>query len=226
MTAGAVLVAAGAGERLGAATPKAFVRIAGEPVLVRAARALRDAACFTTVVAVVPDGREEEAAALLAAAGIAAQVCAGGRTRQESVAFGLARCEADVVAVHDAARALISPRLIRAAVEALTADWDAVAPAERVVDTVKRVDPDDGRVTETVHRSLLRTVQTPQVFRRDLLLRLHGEAHSSDATDDLLLVEQAGGRVRLIEGERRNFKITVPEDLLFAEALLREDAGP
>lgn len=226
MSAAAVLVAAGAGERLAAGAPKGFVVLGGEVLLVHAARALRDAGCFDVLVVVVPEGREADAAVLLRDAEVPAEVCAGGRTRQESVAKGLARCDQDVIAVHDAARALVSVELVRATVQALTPDWDAAAPAERLVDTVKRVDPEDGRVVETVNRAVLRAVQTPQVFRRELLLRLHGEAHGSDATDDLLLVEQAGGRVRLVEGERRNLKITTGEDLLFAEALLREDARP
>lgn len=224
MNAAAVLVAGGAGERLSADIPKGFASLGGEALLVHAARALRDADRFAALVVVVPEGREADADALLRAAGVVASVCAGGRTRQESVAKGLARCDQDVVAVHDAARALVPVGLVRRSVDALTADWDAVAPAERLVDTVKRVDPEDGRVLETVNRSVLRAVQTPQVFRRELLLRLHGEAHGSDATDDLLLVEQAGGRVLLIEGARRNLKITTSEDLLLAEALLRENA--
>jgi 2-C-methyl-D-erythritol 4-phosphate cytidylyltransferase len=224
--AAAVLVAAGAGERLAAGIPKGFAILGGQALFVHAARALRDAACFDALVVVVPVGLESDAAALLRDVGVQAEVCAGGRTRQESVARGLARCEQDIVAVHDAARALCSVGLVRRTVDALTPDWDAVAPAERLVDTVKRVDPEDGRVLETVNRSVLRAVQTPQVFRRELLLRLHGEAHGSDATDDLLLVEHAGGRVLLIDGERRNLKITTREDLLLAEALLREDARP
>ena len=224
MSAAAVLVAAGAGERLGAGVPKAFVTVAGEALLLHAARTLHESDCFTALVVVVPDAWRAEAEAVLAGTGIVVDVRAGGRTRQESVARGLEGCDQEVVAVHDAARALVSVELVRATVAALTPDWDAVAPAERLVDTVKRVDPEDGRVLETVNRSVLRAVQTPQVFRRELLLRLHGEAHGSDATDDLLLVEQAGGRVRLVEGERRNLKITTREDLLFAEALLRQDA--
>lgn len=217
--AAAVLVAAGSGERLGAGAPKAFVELGGVPLLVRAAQALADAGRFRRIVAVVPEDRQADALALLAAVGIGADVCAGGRTRQQSVARGLERCDEELVAVHDAARALVRPALVATCVDALDGDWDAVAPALPVVDTVKRVDPDDGRVLETVSRATLRAVQTPQVFRRHLLARLHGEAHGADATDDLLLVEQAGGRVRLIEGDPRNLKITTAFDLLLAEGL-------
>ncbi|HWH32582.1 MAG TPA: 2-C-methyl-D-erythritol 4-phosphate cytidylyltransferase [Egibacteraceae bacterium] len=223
-TTAAVLVAGGAGERLGLPQPKAFVPLAGEPMLARAARALSAAGVFARIVVVVPEGWQERARELCADVDAELTVCAGGRTRQESVARGVAHAAEDVVAVHDAARALVPPELVRDVVAALTDQWDAVAPAVPIVDTVKRVDPDDGRVLETVGRATLRAVQTPQVFRRDLLTRLHGEAHGADATDDLLLVEQAGGRVRLLDGDVRNLKVTTAADLLFAEALLREDA--
>lgn len=216
MSVAVILVAAGVGRRLGADLPKAFVLLDGEPLLAHAARAIAASGVCDRLVVVVPEDRQDAAGALL---GDGALVCAGGRTRQESVARGLAHVRQDVVAVHDAARATVPPELVRAVVEALTEDWDAVAPAVPVVDTVKRVDPDDGRVLETVSRTTLRAVQTPQVFRRELLLRLHGEAHGADATDDLLLVEQAGGRVRLIDGDERNLKITTAGDLALAEAL-------
>lgn len=226
MSAGAILVAAGVGQRLEADRPKAFVELAGAPLLLHAARALQAAESFASLVVVVPTELMDQAQEILAAADVTAVVRPGGRTRQASVASGLDATQDDVIAVHDAARALVSPALVRAVVQALTPDWDAAAPALAVVDTMKRIDPDDGRVLETVSRTTLRAVQTPQVFRRDLLERLHAEAHGADATDDLLLVEQAGGRVRLIDGDPRNFKITTPFDLALAAAMLdRPHAG-
>lgn len=224
MSVAGVLVAAGTGERLAAGLPKAFVDLDGEPLLLHAARALVASDVITVVVAVVPQDRQAETAALLAEVACEVRVCAGGRTRQQSVGRGVALVREELVAVHDAARALVPPALVRRVVEALTEDWDAVAPALPVVDTIKRVDPDDGRVVETVSRATLRAVQTPQVFRRDLLQRLHAEAHGADATDDLLLVEQAGGRVLLVDGDERNLKVTTRGDVVLAEALLREDA--
>jgi 2-C-methyl-D-erythritol 4-phosphate cytidylyltransferase len=172
------------------------------------------------VVAAAPDC--ERAAAALAEAGLpAVTVCAGGPTRQESVALGLTACPAGtvVVAVHDAARPLVSPALVDATVAALTPPWAAVAPALAVVDTLKLVDGGSGEVRRTVDRRDLWAVQTPQVFARDTLERAH-RAAAAAVTDDLALVEAAGGRVRLVEGERRNFKITFPDDLVVAEALL------
>lgn len=154
---------------------------------------------------------------------------AGGATRQESVSAGLDACGEDVrvVAVHDAARPLISTRLVERVVAALEPPWDAVAPGLAVVDTLKVVDANRQAVLRTVDRDGLWSVQTPQVSSRATLERVHARMLSSEdvATDDLSLIERAGGRVRLIPGERRNFKITHPEDLALAERLLAVDDG-
>jgi 2-C-methyl-D-erythritol 4-phosphate cytidylyltransferase len=219
MRVAAVLVAAGAGERLGAGVPKALVRLAGEPLLVHAARAFARSTTVRGLVCVVPADAIAQVRAVLNDHAIGAQVCAGGSTRQESVARGLAACppSTEAVAVHDAARPLVTPALIDRVVAALEPPWDGVAPGLPVVDTLKRVDRE--RVVDTVDRQALRAVQTPQVFPRDILARAHAQAHAIE-TDDLAVVEAMGGRVRVIEGERRNFKITYPDDLALAEALL------
>ncbi len=216
-----IVVAAGSGERLAAGVPKGFVVLAGEPLLVHAARAL--APSCDAVVVVVGEGQVAAAGGVLAAAGLDAFVCAGGATRTDSVAAGLAACPSgtEVVAVHDAARPLAGERLIRRTVAALQAPWDAVAPGLQVVDTLKLVDPArEGRVVRTVDRRSLWTVQTPQVFASATLERAHVGLGGDAVTDDLELVERAGGRVRLVAGERRNLKVTFPEDLAIAAALL------
>ena len=217
-----IIVAAGGGERLGATVPKAFVEVAGRPLLAHAAVALAAANSITDLVVVVPAGLVDRAKKLLPSD---MKVCEGGPTRQESVSAGLASCDRDThtVAVHDAARPLITSALVDRTVAALVDPWDAVAPGLPMVDTVKLVDGARFVVLRTVDRQGMWTVQTPQVFRRATLERVHARiAPSADAaTDDLSLVERAGGRVRLIEGDRRNFKITYPEDLALAEAVLR-----
>ncbi|MDQ3342705.1 MAG: 2-C-methyl-D-erythritol 4-phosphate cytidylyltransferase [Actinomycetota bacterium] len=229
MTTTAILVAAGAGERLGTGRPKALVELAGEPLLVHAARALRAATSVDHLVVVLPMGADvTPAAALLNSAGWPdAALCEGGPTRQSSVSAGLSACPRDsrVIAVHDAARPLVSPRLIDRTVASLTAGWDAVAPGLVVADTLKLVDSTRQVVLRTVDRRGVWAVQTPQVFGRVTLDRVHARiAPSADAaTDDLSLVERAGGRVRLIEGERSNIKVTFPTDLAFAERLLAGD---
>ena len=229
MEVSAVIVAAGGGERLGARQPKGFVELTGVPLFVHAARALGAADAIVDVVVVVPPGMVGQAERLLDRAELSATVCEGGATRQDSVSRGLAcaRRSASAIAVHDAARPLVQPRLVERTVAALQDPWDAVAPALPVVDTLKLVEMPRLSVLRTVDRDHLWAVQTPQVFRRSTLERVHARVASAAdaATDDLALVERAGGRVRLVEGDRRNFKITYPEDLALAAALLASE-GP
>ena len=225
-----IVVAAGGGERFRARIPKAFVELNGRALLVHAAEALAAAESIRHLVVVVPIGMVERGRQVLGAAGVEATVCEGGPTRQESVSAGLACCDraSTIVAVHDAARPLVTPRLVDRTVTALLDPWDAAAPGLPVVDTLKLVDAARFAVLRTVDRQGMWAVQTPQVFRRSTLERVHARVASAAdaATDDLSLVERAGGRVRLIEGDRRNFKITFPEDLALADAVLRFGEGP
>ncbi len=220
MTTAAVIVAAGRGERLGAGTPKALVPLAGRPMVAHAVSAFEAAASITAIVVVAPEGWHDEVRRVLGA-GVTTVV--GGSTRQESVSAGLAACDRNirVVAVHDAARPLVSAELIDRTVAALTPPWDAVAPGVAVVDTLKVVDTRMA-VLRTLDRSGVWAVQTPQVCSRATLERVHARLASpaGAATDDLSLVERAGGRVRLIEGQLANFKITHADDLAFASQLL------
>jgi 2-C-methyl-D-erythritol 4-phosphate cytidylyltransferase len=199
--------------------PKALVALAGVPMLVHAARAFAAATSIDCVVVVLPPGAQ-----VPRELGDDVVVTTGGETRQASVASGLDACPPStrVVAIHDAARPLVTAALIDRTVTALQPPWDAVAPGLAVVDTLKVVDSRQA-VLRTADRSGLWAVQTPQVASRATLERVHARiASDADAaTDDLSLVERAGGRVRLVEGERRNFKITHPEDLALAELLLR-----
>jgi 2-C-methyl-D-erythritol 4-phosphate cytidylyltransferase len=216
-TTTAIIVAAGAGERLGRGAAKALVPLAGVPMVVHAVRAFTAAASIDAVVVVLPPGEHGD---LDLGDVITTQ---GGETRQQSVANGLDACPAGtwVVAVHDAARPLVTPALIDRTVAALHPPWDAVAPGLPVVDTLKVVDTRQA-VLRTADRSSLWAVQTPQVATRATLERVHARIASDAqaATDDLSLIERAGGRVRLVEGDRRNFKITHAEDLELAEHLL------
>lgn len=197
MTVWAVVVAAGTGTRFGG--PKQYEELDGRRVLDWSLEAAR-AAC-DGVVLVVPPGREGDDER-------ADTVVAGGATRSESVRAGVAAVPADaeVIVVHDAARPAASPALFDAVVAAVRAGADAAVPGLPVVDTVKRVD--DGVVVETLDRSTLVAVQTPQAFRAAVLRAARGEA-----TDDAALVEAAGGRVVVVPGEVSNLKITSPDDL-------------
>lgn len=220
----ALLVAAGRGERLGARGPKAFVVLAGRPMLEWSLDALRAVPAVERIVVALPEG----AAAPDGVVGVA-----GGAERSHSVraaleaAFpGPPTAPADEpVIVHDAARPLVTPELFERALGALAASGaDAVVAAARVTDTIKRANGADLRVTETLDRSALWAVQTPQVFRRAALARALAQPDEvlSAATDDAGLVEQAGGRVHVVESPAGNLKVTTPTDLRLAELLLAE----
>ena len=216
LTVAAIVVAAGSGSRLGADLPKAFCVVRGRTLLEHALPAFTDHPGVRDVVVAAPPAHVERAASL---AGGAA-VIAGGASRQASVSCGLAALAADIdaVLVHDVARAFVPGPVIDRVLAALADGADAVIPARPVTDTVKRVD-NTGAVVETIDRSTLWAVQTPQGFRRSVLVAAHQSAPEDAATDDAGLVEARGGRVVVVEGADEAFKITRPWDLLVAEAV-------
>lgn len=215
MRVAAILVAAGSGQRLGADVPKAFCTVRGRTLLSYAHARFAGHPRVGRVIVVAPADRIDDARS---ATGCDV-VVAGGATRQASVATGLAALPPDVdaVLVHDVARAFVPAEVIDRVVAALGEGADAVIPTRPVTDTIKRVDA-TGRVIETVDRSTLVAVQTPQGFRRDVLIAAHA-AGAADVTDDAGLVEVAGGTVVVVEGADESFKITHPWDLLLAEAV-------
>ena len=219
-TAVALVVAAGRGERLGSGGPKAFVALAGRPMLDWSIDALRQVAAVEQIVVALPEGFEAPQGTI----GVV-----GGAARSQSVLNALAAADprAEVVVVHDAARPLVSAELIEACIAALDQDgrWDGAIAAAPVKDTVKR-SADGVGVLETPARSELWAVQTPQVFRREALESALGrsEAELAAASDDAMVVEADGGRVRLVHCESENFKVTTAADLALAEQLLREPA--
>jgi 2-C-methyl-D-erythritol 4-phosphate cytidylyltransferase len=215
----ALIVAAGRGERLGAARPKAFVELAGVPMVQWSIAALREVDAIGRIVLAMPAGTSPPP-------GVTA--VDGGAVRSDSVRRALAAAgPGDPVLVHDAARALVTAELVRAVIAALEGDGDAQAAiaATPVKDTVKRMGK-DGAVSETLERSSLWAVQTPQVFRRAALERaldVPGEV-LAEATDDAWLIERAGGRVLVVAASDENLKITTPLDLEVAELLLARRA--
>ncbi|MEV8212594.1 2-C-methyl-D-erythritol 4-phosphate cytidylyltransferase [Leifsonia sp. NPDC077715] len=222
-----VVVAAGSGTRLGAGRPKAFVTLQGRTLLEHSLHAVRGMRYAADAIVVAPADLAEDAAWLAEQAlGTPATVVAGGDTRQRSVAEGLAVVDpsVDVVLVHDAARALAPATLFDAVVEAVLERGYGVIPGLPVSDTVKRVG-DDGEVHETVDRSALSAVQTPQGFPREQLLTAYALAES-DETDDAGLVAAAGFRVDVVPGDAHAFKVTTPWDLRRAEELLSGVAVP
>jgi 2-C-methyl-D-erythritol 4-phosphate cytidylyltransferase len=213
-----VIAAAGSGQRLGAGGPKAFVDLAGRPMLEWSLDAFRAANAVTEIVVAAPPGQSDA----VTSSGVVA--VDGGEHRSESVANALVHCGGEFIAVHDAARPLVTPGLIDVMVEELAAEEDAAAviAATPVTDTIKQVG-DEGRVERTMDRSGLWAVQTPQVFRADALREALADPDSlPDASDDAMLVERKGGLVVIHPTSPDNIKVTRPFDLRVAELLLRE----
>jgi 2-C-methyl-D-erythritol 4-phosphate cytidylyltransferase len=210
----AILVAAGRGERLGLDHPKAFAKLGEDPLLAEPLRRLEDSDWIDGIIVVAPPGWEEPAILLAEELGCGkANACvAGGATRTDSVRAGLAEVPLDVlvVLVHDAARPLVSDEVIERVLAPLSEGWDGAVPGIPVSDTLKRVAP-DGTVEETVVRDSLYAVQTPQAFLADVLRR--AVASGVEATDCAGLVEAAGGRVKVVEGDPRLQKVTTADDL-------------
>jgi 2-C-methyl-D-erythritol 4-phosphate cytidylyltransferase len=218
----AILVAAGRGERMGQSRPKAFLELAGEALVLRAARAFERSPTVGRIVAVVPSDELAAARALLAPLRKLAAVVPGGERRQDSVREGLRQAGdgfEGVVLVHDAARPLVEPALVEAVASEAAASGAAV-PVVPVVDTVKRLR--DGLVVETLDREALGSAQTPQGFRYELLARAYEAAFRDcvTVTDEAMAVERLGAPVRAVPGSSRNRKITTPEDLAWAEGVL------
>ena len=214
MSVWAILVAAGRGERLGLHHPKAFAKLGEDPLLAEPLRRLEESAWIDGIVVVAPPDWEEPAILLAEELGCGkVNACvAGGATRTDSVRAGLAEVPPDalVVLVHDAARPLITDEVIERVLAPLSEGWDGVVPGIPVSDTLKRVGP-DGAVEETVSRDSLYAVQTPQAFAAAVFRR--AAAGGAEATDCAGLVEAAGGRVKVVDGDPRLLKVTTTDDL-------------
>ena len=239
-TVGAVIVAAGSGSRMrgpstlrlrsgqagsGQALDKLFAPLGGRPLLARALQAFQGSPLVERIVLVLSAANVERGRALAAEEGIdkLTAVCEGGPRRQDSVRLGLeALGPCDWVLVHDGARPLVTAELIERGLGAAR-ETGAAVPALPVADTVKLATA-EGTVEQTLDRSRLWAAQTPEVFRYDLLLRAHREV-TTEVTDDAAMLEALGLPVKLFEGSAANIKVTTPQDLRLAEALLEAGAA-
>jgi len=219
-----LVVAAGKGERVGGIVPKQYASLMGKPVLRWTLEALARQTDVTAIQVAI--GPEQEALYADAVAGLNLRApIVGGATRQESVRLGLealADAVPDIVLIHDAARPLVSDRLIAAVIASLEAGADAAVPLLPVADTLKK---HDGSAWNTVSRDGLHRAQTPQGFRFAKILRAHRHFAQRNVTDDMALAELAGLHIREVAGEEENLKITTPEDFARAEAQLRAKLG-
>ncbi len=220
----AIIVAGGSSQRMG--FDKTFAMLSGRPVIAHALAAFEQTSSVTEIILV---GRADRLTTLTELVrensfGKVARVVVGGARRQDSVAHGLAelRPEVQFVAVHDAARPLVRPELIER-IYLLAREHGGAASATPVVDTLKRVNV-DREVIGGVDRANLFGVQTPQIFRRDLLEKSYRAVDEAglEITDEISAFERAGEKVVLLPNEEPNFKITYPADLALAEFLLRE----
>lgn len=219
---GAVIVAAGSASRMGG-IDKVMAQLKGEPMIARTVRSFQQSEVIREIVIVTRQDLVEPIRRLCADMEKVKAVIVGGSSRQESVEAGLQAISGSIrlVAVHDGARPLISQAVIDRTVRAAHT-YGAAVPAIPVKDTVKGVA--GGLVTATPDRSMLRAVQTPQVFDLDLLKGALKKAREENAqvTDDSSAVERLGMGVKIVEGDEKNLKVTTPMDLKVAELLLEE----
>lgn len=227
MAAVALLLAAGRGERLGADAPKAFVELAGRPLLQWSLDVLAASDAIERIVLVLPEGASAPPETVKLPSG--ATCVEGGAVRSASVRNGLvAAGGGETVLVHDSARPLLTVELVERTLQAvLEPGVDAAIAAAPVTDTVKRAEGDPPIVGETLDRAGLWAVQTPQAFRRTVLERALevSDEQLARATDDAWLVERAGGRVAIVAAGSENVKVTTRTDLALAELLLAERAA-
>ena len=218
-----IIAAAGNSTRMGAGTDKQFVSVGGRPLLWHSVQLFNSMPNVIQLLVTVSPSNEDRVAELLRETvhDIPWQVVRGGSERQHSVRNALLLTDesADILLVHDGARPFVEPGAVQQSIQAAL-EFGAAVVAVPVKDTIKMVD-DQSIVLKTLDRSVLWQIQTPQAFRRNVLMNAHEKAAEAGllATDDAALVEWAGGSVRLVRGSYYNFKVTTPEDVLLAEAV-------
>jgi len=223
----AIIAAAGAGIRMASDRPKQFLQLAGKPVIFHTLQPFEECDSINEVIVVLPAAESAGFISLAGKYGLrkVSRVVPGGMTRADSVKRGLTAIRsatAEIVAVHDGVRPFVTVEEIDKTVEAARLHGAAILVAP-VTDTIKQIS--EQRVVTTLDRSGLRRALTPQCFEYELLRQAYQEAEVSDPslTDESVLVERLGRSVSIVEGSSRNIKITTPEDLLVAEALLTAD---
>jgi 2-C-methyl-D-erythritol 4-phosphate cytidylyltransferase len=214
----AVIVAGGSGTRMGKELPKQFLELNGKAILIHSINAFLHAYADIHINLVLPKEYLELAKEMVKQASISANIMfiEGGATRFESVKNGLKEVrDAELIFVHDAVRCLVTPELIKVCAEEADKYGSAI-PVVPVRDSMRRIDPAD-QSSMIVNRENLVVVQTPQTFKKNILLSAFDVDYSPDFTDEASVVEAAGYRVHLVQGEETNIKITFPDDLVYAE---------
>lgn len=220
---GVIIVAGGSGRRMGATLPKQFMMLGQQPVLARSINRIHEALPKAEIVVVLPSEWVEMWRNMAARFDVARhKIATGGKERFHSVQNGIAALSDEVrtIAVHDAVRPLVSKKLIIRLVLA-TDESAAVIPVVAPADSFREVEGDESHI---VDRSRLRMVQTPQLFRAEVLRRAYEQPFSESFTDDASVVESMGEKITLVEGERENFKLTTPTDMILAEAIIAAES--
>ncbi|MDT8393719.1 MAG: 2-C-methyl-D-erythritol 4-phosphate cytidylyltransferase [Bacteroidales bacterium] len=216
-----IITAGGRGSRMGAAIPKQFLILNGLPVIMHSINAFLDHSADIKVIVALPQEYFNTWKTLCSEYDFKAnhQLCAGGETRFQSVKNGLSLVDNEgIVAVHDAVRPLVSPALIKKCFIETSEKGNAV-PVVHLKDSVREVNANDNK---PIQRERLRLVQTPQVFMAGILKKAYQQENNIAFTDDASVAESQGVKINLIEGDDKNIKITTPDDLIIAEALMKE----
>lgn len=216
----AVITAAGRGTRMGAAGNKVFLKIGNKTVLEHTAAAFFECGDVDEIIITAAPLEIARCEELFKSAPKPVKTVMGGASRQESVKNGIAAASGEIVLIHDGARALITPELIKKAADACR-EYGAAALGVPVKDTVKKIGG-EGFIEKTLDRDFIYLAQTPQAFYRDLIWKAHKLAFGNCATDDCALAEAAGERVKMVMGSYENIKLTTPEDMVTAEAILKK----
>lgn len=215
-----IIVAAGRGRRMGASENKVFLKLLGRTVIEHTVAVFEKCRDIDEIIVVT--GKEDilRCKNLLKRTAKQLKIIAGGETRQQSVYNGIQAAEGDIVAIHDGARPLVTPELVSQAVDACR-KYKAAALGVPAKDTIKLADA-DGFIEKTLERSRTYNIQTPQVFDKELIKKAHENGKDTEATDDCMLAEADGARVKIVDGSYENIKLTTPEDMTAAEAILEK----
>ncbi len=220
----AIIVAAGSGTRFGSPVPKQFLEILGKPLLIYTLEKFENCPAIDEIVLVLPAAEIENFQNIIEKFNVKklSKILSGGETRSASVLNGLNSIdekEAEIVAVHDGARPLVTVAEIAKTVEKAR-QTGAACLVTAVTDTIKKVT--DGKIVDTIDRAKLRRALTPQCFRYEILKRAFAENEIGEVvTDECFLVEKLGYEIAAVEGSARNIKVTTPEDFVLAESLLK-----
>lgn len=220
MSVGVIIPAAGQGKRMGSTESKQFLSLHQRPIVLHTIDVFEKHPDVEELVIVTRESEIARMHDLIEQQSYQTEIrlVVGGNERQESVCCGVQEVKSEWVMVHDAVRPFVTQEAITRLISAIK-EYDAAILAVPVKDTIKQIEAN--QVNGTLDRSKLWSIQTPQGFQRELLLRAHFQASGNHATDDSALVERLGVKVHVVDGEYTNIKITTPEDLIFAEAIFQ-----